>query len=209
MTRWVHMPFPKASDAPLNDFNEYWEAAEQEREQKIDSGFKKRKAFFVCLHSLMCPVWQWLSFVKRTMLCCCSYSYNSSEEATLQSLWLWALEQRRAWVGETEHLSDGWRAGWDATHPVARASSSEENQLKKCPSVYQMHYDVISTFWRGRKPKVWVPITGGRSIKVQPSTFRSQSWSNHLNRTTHLSSDIKHNLRPASLMHMLFLTKRF
>lgn len=47
MTRWVHVPFPKASDAPLNDFNEYWEAVEQEGEQKIDSGFKKRKAFFL------------------------------------------------------------------------------------------------------------------------------------------------------------------
>lgn len=52
MTRWVHVPFPKASNAPLNDFNEYWEAAEQEGEQKIDSGFKKRKAFFfvACIH---------------------------------------------------------------------------------------------------------------------------------------------------------------
>lgn len=37
------MPFPKASDAPLNDFNEYRDAAKQEREQKIDSSFKKKK----------------------------------------------------------------------------------------------------------------------------------------------------------------------
>lgn len=52
MTRWVHMLFPKASDAPLNDFNEYRDAAEQEREQKIDSGFKKKKKgfFFACIH---------------------------------------------------------------------------------------------------------------------------------------------------------------
>lgn len=40
------MPFPKASDAPLNDFNEYRDAVEQEREQKIDSGFKKKKKGF-------------------------------------------------------------------------------------------------------------------------------------------------------------------
>lgn len=69
MTRWVHMHFTKASDVPLNDFNEYWEAAEEEREKKIDSVFKKEKGLF-SLPSLMRPVWQWLSFVKRTMLCC-------------------------------------------------------------------------------------------------------------------------------------------
>lgn len=53
MTPWVHMHFTKAFDVPLNDFNEYWEAAEQERAKKIDSGFKKEKGLFSCL-----PVWQ-------------------------------------------------------------------------------------------------------------------------------------------------------
>lgn len=66
MTCWIHMHFTKASDVPLNDFNEYWGAVEQERENKIDSGFKKEDAFFLC--SLMLSVWQWLSFVKEQ--CC-------------------------------------------------------------------------------------------------------------------------------------------
>lgn len=66
MTCWIHMHFTKASDVPLNDFNEYWGAAQQERENKIDSGFKKEEAFFLC--SLRLSVWQWLSFVKEQ--CC-------------------------------------------------------------------------------------------------------------------------------------------
>lgn len=66
MTWRIHMHFTKASDVPLNDFNEYWGAVEQERDNKIDSGFKKKEAFFLC--SLMLSVWQWLSFVKEQ--CC-------------------------------------------------------------------------------------------------------------------------------------------
>lgn len=54
MTCRIHMQFTKASDVPLNDFNEYRGAVEQERENKIDSCFKKKEAFFLC--SLMLSV---------------------------------------------------------------------------------------------------------------------------------------------------------
>lgn len=54
MTSQIHMHFTKASDVPLNDFNEYWEAVEQERENEIDSGFKKEEVFFSVLASTVC-----------------------------------------------------------------------------------------------------------------------------------------------------------
>lgn len=82
MTCRIHMHFTKASDVPLNDFNEYWGAVEQERENKIDSGFKKEEAFF--LRSLMPSVWQWLSFVKEQ--CCALFQqlHDNDEKKTLQ-----------------------------------------------------------------------------------------------------------------------------
>lgn len=75
MTSWIHMHLTKASDVPLNYFNEYWGVVEQERENKIDSGFKKEEAFFLC--SLMLSVWQWLSFVRNNVVLC-SNSYMTT-----------------------------------------------------------------------------------------------------------------------------------
>lgn len=46
MTGQIHMHFTKTFDVPLNDFNEYWGAVQQERENKIDRGFKTRRFFF-------------------------------------------------------------------------------------------------------------------------------------------------------------------
>lgn len=67
----------KASDVLLNDFTEHWEAVEQERGKKIDSGFRTEETFFLC--SLMPSVWQWLSFVGNDVVLC-SYSYMTMEE---------------------------------------------------------------------------------------------------------------------------------
>lgn len=83
MTSWIHMHFTKASDVPLNDCNEYWGAVEQERENKIDSVFKKEEAFFLC--SLMLSVWQKLSFVKVQCRAPLQQLHDNDEKKNLSS----------------------------------------------------------------------------------------------------------------------------
>lgn len=173
---------------------------------------KKRKAFFPAfLSDSNCHL-------LKEQCCAVFLQLRCDKGETLESLPL-SSENSQARVRETEELSDWWRGGWD-TDLVVCASSPEENQTNKCPSVYQMQRGIFSPQQEVfRSCFEWILHSeteeGGLqkrdcSIKLQLSTFRwQQSWTNHLNLTTHLSSDIKHNLRPASLMHMLFLTKCF
>lgn len=92
----------------------------------------------------------------------------------------------------------------------------------KCSSVYQMHCEVFhATFQQDRFSAL---ALNGYCIHQSQKKFEVQTGTLPLNYSclpfadntalnpslpTHLFTDIKQNLRPGSLMHMLFLTKRF
>lgn len=124
----------------------------------------------VFLHLLMCPVWQGLSFVKRTVLCCFYYSYDSGEEAPLQPLRLrlWALEQRRTWVGASER-APFWRHACRGT--CFNFGGKPAEHVPIClPNAWWR----LPQFSEGSDDKRWNAKKGDRSIKPQLSTFRRQ-----------------------------------